>query len=64
MLVGINEYGRIEYRYELGSGVGLVQSSEPVTVGTLYNVTLLRYSKPNSTTVIYVSTTFDKLACT
>uniref|UniRef100_A0A1X7UPV7 Uncharacterized protein n=1 Tax=Amphimedon queenslandica TaxID=400682 RepID=A0A1X7UPV7_AMPQE len=41
LLVGMNE-GVLEFRFQLGSGVGLVETSQPLAIGQQHNITLLR----------------------
>ena len=35
--------GKLEFRFQLGSGVGLVETSQPLAIGQQHDITLLRY---------------------
>ena len=41
-MAGMNE-GKLEFRFQLGSGVGLVETSQPLEVGQQYDIVILRY---------------------
>ena len=41
-MIGLRE-GKAEFRFDLGLGVGVVQSNQPLTIGENHMITVRRY---------------------
>jgi hypothetical protein len=53
IMLGISNNGYFEYRYELGSGEVNITSAQPIEIGSVYNITVLRL-EPVILTVMYL----------